>query len=87
MVRILKEIENQRASRAGAAFSSVAFTDKDNFIYRVTIEPGWGGTLTKVEVDPLGVGGELKEIMEALQASWWKRERTARSCGGFSSKP
>jgi len=62
MVRILKEIENQRAARAGAAFSSVAFTDKDNFIYRVTIEPGWGGTLTKVEVDPLG-GGEVKEIM------------------------
>jgi hypothetical protein len=54
MVRILKEAENLQASRRGAAFSSVAFSATDNFIYRVTIEPGWGGTLTKVEVDPLG---------------------------------
>jgi type IV pilus assembly protein PilY1 len=71
MQAILREIENQQASRAGAAFSSVAFTDKDNFVYRVTIEPGWGGTLTKVEVDPLGEAGEQKVIMnyhDALSA-------------------
>ena len=54
MIDILKEIEFQQASRAGAAFSSVAFSSANNFTYRVTIEPGWGGTLTKAEVDPLG---------------------------------
>jgi type IV pilus assembly protein PilY1 len=63
MVRILKEADNLQASRTGAAFSSVAFSATDNFIYRVTIEPGWGGTLTKVEVDPLGEAGEIKEVM------------------------
>ena len=57
MINILNEIKNAQGSRAGAAFSNVAFTATDNYIYRVTIEPGWGGTLTKVEVDPFG-GGE-----------------------------
>ncbi|HEY8242013.1 MAG TPA: PilC/PilY family type IV pilus protein [Casimicrobiaceae bacterium] len=62
MQSILREIQNQQAARAGAAFSSVAFGASNNFIYRVTIEPGWGGTLTKVEVDPLGEAGELTVI-------------------------
>ncbi|CAG1008358.1 Type IV pilus biogenesis factor PilY1 [Burkholderiales bacterium] len=58
MASILSEIKNLQAARAGVAFSNVNFTAADNFIYRVTIEPGWGGTLTKVLVDPKG-GGEV----------------------------
>jgi type IV pilus assembly protein PilY1 len=58
MASILNEIKNLQAARAGAAFSSVNFAKDNNFIYRVTIEPGWGGTLTKVLVDPKG-GGEV----------------------------
>ena len=60
MQSILSEIKNLQAARAGVAFSSVNFGASDNHIYRVTTEPGWGGTLTKVLVDPEG-GGE-KEI-------------------------
>ena len=58
MASILNEIKNTQAARAGAAFSNVNFAKDNNFIYRVTIEPGWGGTLTKVLVDPSG-GGEI----------------------------
>ncbi|HET9337831.1 MAG TPA: PilC/PilY family type IV pilus protein [Casimicrobiaceae bacterium] len=58
MAAILSEIKNLQAARAGVAFSSVNFTKDNNFIYRVTIEPGWGGTLTKVLIDPKG-GGEV----------------------------
>lgn len=58
MASILNEIKNLQAARAGVAFSSVNFTKTDNYIYRVTIEPGWGGTLTKVLIDPKG-GGEV----------------------------
>ncbi len=58
MASILNEIKNAQAARAGAAFSNVNFAKDNNFIYRVTIEPGWGGTLTKVLVDPSG-GGEI----------------------------
>jgi type IV pilus assembly protein PilY1 len=58
MASILAEIKNLQAARAGVAFSSVNFGASDNYIYRVTIEPGWGGTLTKVLVDPKG-GGEV----------------------------
>ena len=58
MAAILNEIKNLQAARAGVAFSSVNFTKTDNYIYRVTIEPGWGGTLTKVLIDPTG-GGEV----------------------------
>ena len=54
MASILNEIKNLQAARAGVAFSSVNFTAADNYVYRVTIEPGWGGTLTKVEIDPKG---------------------------------
>ena len=58
MASILNEIKNLQAARAGAAFSSVNFTSTGNYIYRVTTEPGWGGTLTKVLIDPTG-GGEV----------------------------
>ena len=58
MASILSEIKNLQAARAGVAFSSVNFGKDNNYIYRVTIEPGWGGTLTKVLVDPKG-GGEV----------------------------
>ena len=58
MASILAEIKNLQAARAGVAFSSVNFGKDNNYIYRVTIEPGWGGTLTKVLVDPKG-GGEI----------------------------
>ena len=58
MASILSEIKNLQAARSGVAFSSVNFTKDNNYIYRVTIEPGWGGTLTKVLIDPMG-GGEV----------------------------
>lgn len=53
---ILSEIANAQAARAGVAFTNVNFTAANNFVYRVTIEPGFGGTLTKVEIDPGGAG-------------------------------
>jgi len=70
MASILNEIKNLQAARAGAAFSSVNFTASDNYIYRVTIEPGWGGTLTKVEIDPKGsgeiaIGTKYHEVLAA----------------------
>lgn len=52
MAAILNEIKNLQAARAGVAFGNVNFGETDNYIYRVTIEPGWGGTLTKVLLDP-----------------------------------
>jgi len=52
MAAILSEIKNLQAARAGVAFGNVNFSETDNYIYRVTIEPGWGGTLTKVLLDP-----------------------------------
>jgi type IV pilus assembly protein PilY1 len=58
MASILSEIKNLQAARSGVAFSNVNFTKDNNYIYRVTIEPGWGGTLTKVLIDPKG-GGEV----------------------------
>ena len=61
MALILSEIKNLQASRAGVAFSNVNFSADNNFIYRVTIEPGFGGTLTKVKVDP-GEGNETAII-------------------------
>ena len=56
MASILNEIKNLQASRAGAAFSSVNFTSSGNYVYRVTTEPGWGGTLTKVLIAADGSG-------------------------------
>ena len=53
MAAILAEIKNLQAARAGVAFGNVNFSETGNYLYRVTIEPGWGGTLTKVLLDPV----------------------------------
>ncbi|HEV8502413.1 MAG TPA: PilC/PilY family type IV pilus protein [Casimicrobiaceae bacterium] len=49
---ILADIENTAGSRAGAALQTVNLTGTAANAYRVTFEPGWGGTVSKVNVDP-----------------------------------
>jgi type IV pilus assembly protein PilY1 len=49
---ILADIENTAGSRAGAALQTVNLTGTSANAYRVTFEPGWGGTVSKVNVDP-----------------------------------
>jgi type IV pilus assembly protein PilY1 len=64
MGQILADIQNQPGSRAGAALVSPSFTATNKFIYRVAFQPGWGGSVTKVEIDPT-TGKEVKEIWRA----------------------
>ena len=64
MGQILKDIENQPGSRSGVSFDSVNLSDTNKFIYRVKFEPGWAGSLTKVEIDPSS-GAEVLEKWRA----------------------
>ena len=52
LASILAGISNQRKSRAGAAFSGQVLSATNDIIYEPTIEPGWGGDLLKVQIDP-----------------------------------
>ena len=57
LASILAGIQNQRKSRAGAAFSGQVLDAANNIIFDPTIEPGWAGDLLKVEIDPTtGIG-------------------------------
>ena len=60
---ILAGIQNQRKSRASAAFSGQVLNASNNVIFEPTIEPGWAGDLLKVEIDP-STGAEV--------TTWWK---------------
>jgi type IV pilus assembly protein PilY1 len=51
MGAILADIANTAGSRAGAGLQTVNITGAGAYAYRVTFEPGWGGTLSKVKVD------------------------------------
>ena len=52
LASILAGISNQRKSRSGAAFSGQVLSASNDIIYEPTIEPGWGGDLLKVQIDP-----------------------------------
>ncbi|MDQ6619575.1 MAG: PilC/PilY family type IV pilus protein, partial [Pseudomonadota bacterium] len=64
MGQILADITNQAGSRAGVGFQNVNLSSSNKYIYRVRFEPGWGGSLTKVEIDPK-TGNEVQEIWRA----------------------
>ncbi len=64
MGQILQDITNQAGARSGVAFENVNLSSGNKFVYRVRFEPGWGGSLTKVEVDPK-TGNEVQEIWRA----------------------
>ncbi|HEV2977999.1 MAG TPA: PilC/PilY family type IV pilus protein, partial [Casimicrobiaceae bacterium] len=53
MGQILQNITNQEGSRAGAGFSSNSISATNNSIYEVNFQPGWGGDVIKVQVDPV----------------------------------
>jgi type IV pilus assembly protein PilY1 len=63
LANILAGIQNQRKSRAAAAFGSPVLDSNNDVFFEVTIEPGWAGDLQKVEVDPV-TGLEAK--------TWWQ---------------
>ena len=59
MAQLLLMTAMGTGSRSGAAFSSVNFTKDSNYVYRVNIEPGWGGSLKKVAIGADGSGEKL----------------------------
>ena len=50
--QILRDIANQGGSRVGVGFTKTTLSGTANFVYKVRFEPGWGGSLRKVYVDP-----------------------------------
>jgi type IV pilus assembly protein PilY1 len=64
MGRILADVLNSAGSRGGAAFQGVNLSGTNNHIYRVKFEPGWGGSLAKVLIDPK-TGAEISQDWEA----------------------
>jgi type IV pilus assembly protein PilY1 len=64
MAQVLADIRSQQGSRAGAAIASPTFAKDNKYIYRTAFQPGWGGSVTKVEIEPT-TGKEVKEIWRA----------------------
>ncbi|MBK7589761.1 MAG: hypothetical protein IPI27_00070 [Betaproteobacteria bacterium] len=64
MGAILADIKNQAGARAGAALTGVKLSGASNYAYRVGFEPGWSGSLTKVQVDAK-TGKEILAIWNA----------------------
>ncbi|NDP41515.1 MAG: hypothetical protein GZ089_02155 [Aromatoleum sp.] len=64
MGSILADIANQSGARAGAGFQSANITGVNSYIYRALFQPGWYGTLTKIQIDPV-TGAEVSTIWEA----------------------
>ncbi len=50
--QVLADILNQSGARSGVGFRSRNLGASANFIYSVGFEPGWGGSLAKLQVDP-----------------------------------
>ncbi len=50
--QILADIANQSGARAGVGFVSNSFGPSANFRYQVSFEPGWSGSVKKVQIVP-----------------------------------
>ena len=60
MGQILQDITNQAGARAGAGLQSSTISSTNHVVYRARFEPGWGGSLSKIEVDPTtGIEGAI----------------------------
>jgi len=64
MGQILQDVINQAGARAGVGFQSANVSGANNNIYRVRFEPGWGASLTKIQIDPT-TGAEVANVWEA----------------------
>jgi hypothetical protein len=64
MGQILQDITNQAGSHAGGGLASSSISLSNHAVYRVTFQPGWAGTVTKIDIDPV-TGAELSNIWEA----------------------
>jgi type IV pilus assembly protein PilY1 len=64
MGQILEDITNQAGSRAGVGLASSSISLSNHSVYRVTFQPGWAGTLTKIDIDVV-TGAEVSNIWEA----------------------
>jgi type IV pilus assembly protein PilY1 len=53
MGQILQDITNQEGSRASAGFSTNSISATNNSVYEVNFQPGWGGDVVKVTIDPV----------------------------------
>jgi len=51
--QILADIVNQAGSRAAIGYQSLNLSGAANFVYRTRFEPDWGGSLAKLQIDPL----------------------------------
>ena len=66
MGQILQDITNQAGSRAGVGLASSSISLTNHSVYRVTFQPGWAGTLTKIDIDVV-TGAEISNIWEAAE--------------------
>jgi len=53
MGQILQDVVNQSGAHAGAGFQSSIVSGANKWVYRAKFEPGWGGSLAKIEIDPV----------------------------------
>ena len=52
MGQILQDAINQSGAHAGVGFQSSVVSAANKWVYRPKFEPGWGGSLAKIEIDP-----------------------------------
>ena len=62
--QVLADIAAQSGARAGAGLQSNSVGASTNFVYRARFEPGWAGSLTKVQIDP-STGAKIAEVWKA----------------------
>src|SRR5438094_718298 len=66
MGQILQDITNQAGSRAGVGLASSSISLSNHAVYRVTFQPGWAGTVTKIDINVV-TGAEVSNLWEAAQ--------------------
>ncbi len=62
--QVLADIAAQSGARAGAGLQSTSVGASSNFVYRARFEPGWAGSLTKVQINP-STGAPVAEVWKA----------------------
>ena len=76
LAQILQDIANQGGSRVGVAFTTVTVSPSANYVYKVSFEGGWGGSLKKVKIDP-ATGNEVKDALGKTIVAWSAGDKLA----------
>jgi len=87
MGQILQDITNQAGSRSGVGVAGSSISSANHAVYRVTFQPGWAGTVSKIDIDLVTGAEKTPPVWEAAEQLSNQLKITDPTCATSGSCP